>query len=133
MAPLPLARVSRREAAWFRWRSPAPRLREVVVRVRHLERLVREAAQEIAELAAEVADDVVALRLDVGARPGLVLDGRAGDALVGERPAELGLVQVGGVLADRGLGDQAVGEPAMSRVDRRGRRVTGVDLRDRLP
>ena len=56
------------------------RLREVVVRVRHLERLVREAAQEIAELVAEVGDDVVALRLDVGARAGLVLDRRAGRA-----------------------------------------------------
>ena len=38
--------------------SSSTRLREVVVRVRHLERLVREAAQEIAELVAEVADDV---------------------------------------------------------------------------
>src|SRR5512133_3551433 len=100
MAPLPLGRVSRGEAASFRWRFPTPRLREVVVRVRHLERPVREAAEKIAELVAEVADDVVALRLDVGARSGLVLNRRARHPLLDERPAELGLVQVGRVLAD---------------------------------
>jgi len=58
-------------------------LREVVVRVRHLERLVREAAQEIAELVAEVGDDVVAERLDVRAGRALVVDGRARPVRVG--------------------------------------------------
>src|SRR4029079_17972102 len=62
LSPLPRARGPR-EAA----KSSTP-LREVVVRVRHLERLVREAAQEVAELVADVGDDVVALRLDVRAR-----------------------------------------------------------------
>ena len=52
-------------------------LRQVVVRVRHLERLVGEPAEEIAELVTEVRDDVVALRLDVRARAGLVRDRRA--------------------------------------------------------
>src|SRR5438046_6029204 len=94
------------------------RLREVVVRVRHLERLVREAALEIAELVAQVGDDVVALRLDVGARPGLVLESRTGPPRVDVRPAELRLVEVGRVRADRRLGGQAVGEAAVTAVDR---------------
>src|SRR5262249_49336695 len=68
-----------------------------------LERLVREAAEQIAELIAEIGDDVVSLRLDVGARPGLVLDGRAGRARGDGRAAELGLVQVGRVGTDAGL------------------------------
>src|SRR3954468_5402222 len=104
--------------------NPAtPRLREVVVRVRHLERLVGEVAQEIAELVAEVGDDLVAVRLDVRAGSRLVLDGPAGLDLVwegGKVPprrdrgtAELGLVQVGGVRVDRRLGEEAVGETAV--------------------
>ena len=51
-SPLPLGRLSRRGSGDFR--SSSPRLREEVVRVRHLERLVRESILEIAELVAEV-------------------------------------------------------------------------------
>src|SRR3954469_13379554 len=76
--------------------NPAtPRLREVVVRVRHLERLVGEVAQQIAELIAEVGDDLVALRLDVCAGSLLVLNGRAGRTRRDRRTAELRLVEVG--------------------------------------
>src|SRR3954452_21065082 len=97
--------------------ASTPRLREVVVRVRHLERLVGEVAQEIAELVAEVGDDLVAVRLDVRAGSRLVLDGRAGNTRRDRGTAELGLVQVGGVRVDRRLGEEAVGETAVAGVD----------------
>src|SRR3954469_15158621 len=85
--------------------NPAtPRLREVVVRVRHLERLVGEVAQQIAELIAEVGDDLVALPLDVCAGPHFVGKGGPERTRRDRRTAELRLVEVGRVRADRRLG-----------------------------
>ena len=95
--------------------SPTACLRQVVVRVRHLERAIREATEQVAVLVAEVGHDVVALRLDVGARPRLVRNGRAGRRGGDGRAAERRVVEVARVRADWRLGEQAVGVAAVGR------------------